>query len=85
MEPNLPTLLKRVDTFRRLIEVLGHVAVVWRFDSLMLTENIDIDVLLDKVAKIGNALKGYAEKFVFSFADIASCKKKSGAILAEQG
>ena len=43
---------------------------IWRFDPLMLTEDIDISVLLSRIKNIGDQLKGYTEKLVFSFADI---------------
>lgn len=75
LEPNVPTLTQRTDTFRRLVDALGIGAVVWRFDPLILTDKINIETLLDKIAHIGNVLAGYTEKLVFSFADIESYKK----------
>lgn len=51
---------------------------------LVLTGNIGTDALLDKVARIGNALDGYTEKLVFSFADIAAYKKV-GRNLSQNG
>lgn len=51
--------------------------MVWRFDPLILTDKINIDNLIDKIAHIGNALAGYTEKLVVSFADIDSYKKVS--------
>ena len=77
LEPNVPTLTQRTDTFRRLVDALGIGAVVWRFDPLILTDKINIETLLDKIAHIGNVLAGYTEKLVFSFADIESYKKVS--------
>ena len=77
MEPNVPALAQRTDTFRRLVDALGIGAVVWRFDPLILTDKINIDTLLDKIAHIANVLAGYTEKLVFSFADIESYKKVS--------
>lgn len=75
LEPNVPNLNFRTDTFKRLVDVLGHGAVVWRFDHLLLTEDITEDILLERVDNIARRLNGYAEKLVFSFADIASYKK----------
>lgn len=75
LEPNVPPLSQRIETFRRAVEALGRGAVVWRFDPLILTDKINIDTLLEKIAHIGNALTGYTEKLVFSFADIESYKK----------
>ena len=77
LEPNVPTLMQRIDTFRRLVDALGMGAVVWRFDPLILTDKIDIDALLEKIAHIADALDCYTEKLVFSFADIESYKKVS--------
>lgn len=77
LEPNVPPLAQRIDTFRRLVDALGMGAVVWRFDPLILTDRIKIDTLLEKKAHIADALVGYTEELVFSFADIASYKKVS--------
>ena len=77
LEPNVPPLAQRIDTFRRLDDSLGVGAVVWRFDPLILTDSINIDTLLRKITRIADALVGYTEKLVFSFADIESYKKVS--------
>lgn len=77
LEPNVPPLPQRMETFRRLVDILGTGAVVWRFDPLILTDRIDINTLLDRIAHIADALVVYTEKLVFSFADIESYKKVS--------
>lgn len=71
----VPSLEERIETFKLLVERLGKGSVVWRFDPMILTENISIDDLLIKVRNIGDQLKGYTEKLVFSYADIALYKK----------
>lgn len=71
-EPNLPSLDKRIDTFKRLVDTLGFGAVVWRFDPLFLTDIVDSDMLLERIYSIAKQLQGYTEKLVISFADIAS-------------
>ena len=80
LEPNVPPLQQRIETFRRLVDTLGMGAVVWRFDPLILTDRINIDTLLRKIARIADALVGYTEKIVFSFADIESYKKVSRSL-----
>lgn len=75
LEPNVPDVEERVDTFRHLADRIGKERVIWRFDPLLLTDKISIDVLLERIAKIGRQLKGYTEKLVFSFIDIASYRK----------
>lgn len=75
LEKGVPSLEKRIDTFKRLVDELGKGRVIWRFDPLILTDQIRIDDLLNKVEHIGDQLQGYAEKLVFSYADIASYRK----------
>lgn len=75
LEKNVPPLEQRIETFKQLTNALGKGHVIWRFDPLVLTDNINIDKLLDKVENIGNQLLGYTEKLVFSFADILSYRK----------
>ncbi len=66
----VPPLASRIETFKLLVEQLGKGAVIWRFDPMMLTDEITIEVLLEKVKNIGDQLKGFTEKLVFSYADI---------------
>ena len=75
LEQGVPTIGHRIDTFKRLVDKLGKGGVIWRFDPLILTDDISIDKLLTKIEKIGDQLEGYTEKLVFSYADIISYKK----------
>lgn len=71
----VPSLDYRIETFKLLVEQLGKGAVIWRFDPMILTDDISVDDLLRKVQNIGDQLKDYTEKLVFSYADIALYKK----------
>lgn len=84
LEPNVPPIAERIDTFKRLVDELGVGAVVWRFDPLILTDKISADDLLSKIEIIATQLHGYTEKLVFSFADI-STYRKVGRNLQEVG
>lgn len=75
LEKGVPALDQRIETFKQLVNKLGKGHVVWRFDPMILTEEISIDDLLKKVSHIGDQLKGFTEKLVFSYADIASYRK----------
>jgi hypothetical protein len=75
LERGVKPLAERIETFKMLVERLGKGAVVWRFDPLILTDQIDMDKLLLKIENIGDQLKNYTEKLVFSFADIISYRK----------
>ena len=75
LESGVPPIAERIDTFKRLVNALGKGSVVWRFDPLMLADDIGIDKLLKKIENIGDQLHEYTEKLVFSFADIALYRK----------
>ncbi|MDE7089016.1 MAG: DUF1848 domain-containing protein [Prevotella sp.] len=75
LEKNVPPLSQRIETFKQLVNYLGPGHVIWRFDPLLLTDQISIDTLLAKIESIGDQLLHYTEKLVFSFADIENYTK----------
>lgn len=75
LEVGVPQLESRIETFKALVKKLGRGHVIWRFDPLVLTDRIDVERLLAKIKNIGDQLKGYTEKLVFSFADIGVYNK----------
>lgn len=75
LEPNVPPVAERIDTFRHLARRIGKERVIWRFDPLLLSNYLTVDVLLEKIASIGHELQGATEKLVFSFADIQAYRK----------
>ena len=75
LEPNVPPVAERIDTFRRLARRIRKERVIWRFDPLLLSNYLTVDVLLEKIASIGHELQGATEKLVFSFADIQAYRK----------
>lgn len=75
IEPNIPPLTKRIETFIQLSERIGKEKVIWRFDPLLLSENNDTEMFLKKIQNITDKLKNYTEKFVFSFADIENYRR----------
>lgn len=69
-EPNVIKLEERIKIFKKLSEKIGKEKVIWRFDPLILTDQLDTDKLTEKIENIAKELKGYTEKLVFSYADI---------------
>ena len=57
-EPNVPSVDKRVETFKTLSNLIGKEKVIWRFDPLIITPNISTRELLTRIWNIGNKLKG---------------------------
>ena len=75
LEPNLPPHKDRIFAFQQLSNKIGSENVIWRFDPLVVTDTIDRDRLILKVAMLMECLTGYTEKLVISFLDPTAHKK----------
>lgn len=75
LEPGLPPLRKRIETFRALAGRLGRERVIWRFDPLVLTPGSRPRDLLLKIWRLGRELRGYTDRLVFSFVDVGRYRK----------
>ena len=82
-EPNVPSVEERIRTFRELSERIGHERMIWRFDPLILTPDMTPRTLLSRIWKIGNQLKGYTDKLVFSFVDVKAYRKVQSNLVKE--
>ena len=82
-EPNVPSVEQRIETFKELSQKIGKERVIWRFDPLVLTENLTPRQLLTKIYHIGNELKGYTDKLVFSFIDVKAYRKVQNNLVKE--
>ncbi|MFD1315240.1 DUF1848 domain-containing protein [Namhaeicola litoreus] len=74
-EGRVPGVATRIKSFKELSNRIGKKRVIWRFDPMILTDKIDVNELLRRVKNIGDQLKDYTEKLVFSYADISSYRK----------
>ncbi|WP_083523399.1 DUF1848 domain-containing protein [Methanofollis ethanolicus] len=70
LEPGLPPLDERVETFRALAKRVGKERVIWRFDPLLLSDDLTVERLLARVKGVGDRVHASTERLVFSFADI---------------
>lgn len=75
LEPNVPPLKERMETFRRLSERLGPERVIWRYDPIVIGGKLTPDVLVERIKRVGDALHGWTRKLVISFADINAYAK----------
>lgn len=82
-EPNVPSVEERVETFKQLSNLIGKEKVIWRFDPLIITPNIGPRELLTRIWYIGNQLKGYTDKLVFSFVDVKAYRKVQNNLVKE--
>lgn len=70
LEPGVPPLDERIGTFIRLSDRIGKGRLVWRFDPLVLSDDIAVPDLLEKIRAIGDRIAAYTDRLVFSFVDI---------------
>ena len=83
LEPNLVSLENRIKTFKQLSDLIGPDRVIWRFDPILLCHFISPRSILSKIWQIGNQIKGYTNKLVFSFVDIKAYKKVQNNLVKE--
>lgn len=92
IEPNVPSLANRINTFIELSKRISHHArerIVWRFDPLILTDTLTPKILLERIRRIGDQIAPYTSRLVFSFIDINAYAKvaknlKRGGISARE-
>ncbi len=82
-EENVPAIEERLNTFIKISKKIGVKRIIWRFDPYILTDNITVEDLLKRTKHIGDRLKNYTNKLVFSFADIEFYKKVKNNLTRE--
>lgn len=70
LEPRIPPLTKRIDSFIKLSEKIGKERVIWRFDPIILGKSLSIDNIISKIKFIGDNISEHTCKLVFSFVDM---------------
>jgi len=68
-EPGLPSLEKRIATFRALSGQIGQERVVWRYDPVILSNATPVEWHLERADFIASSLSGRTDRLVFSFCD----------------
>ena len=70
LEPGVPPLAERIETFEALARRVGKERVIWRYDPLLLADGLDVAQLVARVVRVGQAAHPFTEKLVVAFADI---------------
>ncbi len=84
LEPGLPPLKRKLDTFRRLAELVGPERIVWRYDPVLLSARYPADWHIQTFEELAATLAGHAVKGVFSFVDLyPKIQKNLRALSAE--
>lgn len=83
VEPHLPPLNARINTFLALAETLGPERVIWRYDPILFSGAYSPEAHLAAFARLAKALRGHTQKCVVSLVD--SYPAKNGKSLARLG
>ena len=82
-EPCVPKLSHRIEVFKELSRLIGRERVIWRFDPLIIMPNLSVRQLMAKVWHVGNQIKGFTNKLVFSFVDVMGYRKVQNNLVKE--
>lgn len=70
IEQRLPQISELINTFKKLSDKIGSKRVIWRYDPILLTDQISIDYHRREFEKLASTLRGYTNKCVISFLDM---------------
>ena len=90
LEPNVPSCREAVAVFCDLSEIIGKDRVIWRYDPIILSDQLNIEYHAARFEEIARHLSGKTGRCVISFVDMYKKSKRSMAsiagieILAEQ-
>ncbi len=86
LEPGLPPLAERLDSFRALADRLGPERVVWRYDPIIVTSATPPDYHLENFARLARELAGSTRRVVISFLELyAKVRRRLAPALARAG
>lgn len=69
IEVHLPSLQKRMDTFKALSDKIGKEKVIWRYDPLFTNKKYTIDFHKEAFARMAEELHPYTDKCMLGFID----------------
>jgi len=67
IEVNLPPKKELVPVFKKLASKIGKERVIWRYDPVLLTQDMDVKLHLDRFQLLCDKLKEATDECVFSF------------------
>lgn len=83
LEPNVPPIEQRIETFKALSQRIGSDRVIWRFDPIVMMPGNKPEEMVQKIQGVGERLKGLSKKLVFSFVDVEGYQKVQRNMVAE--
>ncbi|MBA7583484.1 hypothetical protein ES708_25429 [subsurface metagenome] len=69
LEPNIPSLNDRIETFKTLSQQIGPLRVVWRYDPIIISNITSFDFHRERFTWIAEELKGATHRVMVSIVD----------------
>ena len=69
LENHLPSINKRMDTFKKLADKIGRERVIWRYDPILTNEEYNVSFHQEAFARIADELKDHTAKCMLGFID----------------
>ncbi|HON59595.1 MAG TPA: DUF1848 domain-containing protein [Smithella sp.] len=69
IEPHLPPKTQIIDAFCHLSNRIGKKRIIWRYDPVIFSEEMNVEYHAEQFARLAGRLAGYTEKCVISFLD----------------
>lgn len=69
LEPGMPALTERIDTFREIADRIGPERVIWRYDPVIVNDLYPVSFHLEQFGRLALELRGYTKQCVISFVD----------------
>lgn len=69
LEPNVPPIDQSIKTFQLLSRAIGRKRVIWRYDPILFSQNMNSDYHIEHFNFIATQLNGYVERCVVSLLD----------------
>lgn len=76
-EPNLDDLPHRIETFIKLSEKIGSDHIIWRYDPIFISDNIDLNFHLRMFEKLAQSLANHTFRCIISFIDLYNSTKRN--------
>ncbi len=85
LEPAVPPVETRVDTFKKLSGLIGKERVVWRYDPIIISNLTDAGYHLTRFKALARDLEGYTERVMVSVVSWYRKTAKNLAVLLRRG
>ncbi len=69
LEPNIPSLESRLETFRKLSKLIGAKRVIWRYDPIIISNYTPLNYHIERFQYIADELRGFTKRVMVSFVD----------------